>query len=76
MSNTVQVDQSDIRKLEMIRVFFKGLTSENQLRMMEFEQAGSRSFKTALDSGINVPFISEEVVKRLGLKIDQISPEK
>ncbi len=33
MSNIIQVDQSDIRKLEMRCAFFKGLTPKNQLTM-------------------------------------------
>ena len=35
MSNIIQVDQSDIRKLEMSRAFSKGLTAKDQLAMEE-----------------------------------------
>ena len=33
ISKMAQVDQSDIRKLEMRRAFFKGLSPKNQLTM-------------------------------------------
>ena len=95
MSKIAQVDQSDIRKLEMRRAFFKGLTPKNQLAMEDSgdlfdfiereketnlittcKHTGSRSYNTAIGSGRIVPVITEEDVKRLGLKIDQISSEQ
>ena len=92
MSKIAQVDQSDIRKLEMRRAFFKGLTPKNQLALEESgdfierkketnlittcKHTGSRSYNTDIGSGRIVPVITEEDVKRLGLKIDQISSEQ
>ena len=92
MSKIAQVDQFDIRKLEMRRAFFKGLTPKNQLALEESgdfierkketnlittcKHTGSQSYNTAIGSGHIVPVITEEDVKRLGLKIDQISSEQ
>ena len=92
ISKIAQVDQSDIRKLEMRRAFFKELLPKNQLAMeksgdfIEQEKetnlittckhASSQSYNTAIGSGRIVPVITEEDVKRLGLKIDQISLEQ
>ena len=94
MSNIIQVNQSDIRKLEMRHAFFKGLTPKNQLAMEEpgdlfdfiereketnlittCKHAGSWSYNTTISLGCIVPVITEEDVKCLRLKIDQISLE-
>src|SRR2546423_15676018 len=67
MSKIAQVDQFNIRKLEMRHAFFKGLTPKNQLVLEESgdfierkketnlittcKHTGSRSYNTAIGSG-------------------------
>ena len=92
MSNIAKVDQSDIRKSKIRRAgltpknqlaieksgyLFDFIGQEKETNLITTcKHAGSRSYNTAIGPDRIVPVITEEEVKRLGLKIARISSEQ
>ena len=73
MSNTAQIDQSDIQKLVMRRAIFRELTSKNQ---MDARMIRSLGIEIKRDTGSDLTILTENLAKRLGIKIDLISLEQ